>query len=172
MISDEELLAYVRPSTNDDLPELRRLERAAVGVIQKKTGRYFGVVGEVTEFLTWRGWPMQLANTPDTAEDITLEKWESGAWVEVGATEYAIHGTSLYWETSSTSYTPTITRYRITYTAGYADTNPEEWDAPEEIKQAALLYVTYYFDKRDGEDYDTFSRAFNDLCELHTRVVV
>jgi hypothetical protein len=170
MISDAELLAYVRPSTDDDLTELRRLERAAVSRIQSVTGAYYGPADEVIEIVHRYGPALLLANEP--VGDLTsLESWDGTAWSDVDTTGYYIDGKIIRF---AGTWVPSLgpTRYRATYDAGFEETDVETTAAPEDLRQAALLYVTYFFDKRDSEDYDGFARAFNDLVDPFKRVSV
>lgn len=170
MISDTELLQYVKPSTDDELETLRRLEKAAIAAVQNRTGRYFGAEGEVVEILHWRGWPMQLSNVPTTLTSV--ESWDGSAWSDVDASTYYLDGAFIYWQNTLTSNLARPTRYRVTYDAGYEDSDTDAWDAPDDIKQAVILHVTYYYDQRDGEGYDAFKRSFDSLIDPYVKVAV
>ncbi len=151
MISDADLLAYIRPSTNDDLPTLRRLEKAAIAYIQTRTGRYWGGEGEVVETLQWRGWPMPLANLPIDDALTSFESWDGSAWSAVDAGSYSLVGGFIYIERGNSAWSPLSmpTRYRVTYDAGYSASG-DVWAAPEDIKQAVLLLVGHWFENREG----------------------
>lgn len=177
MISDDILIEYIRPSTDDDLPTLRRLEQAAIAMIQKRTGRYFGVEGEISESLSWRGWPMQLGNTPAGGALTTFEQWDGSAWSAVAATSYYVDGVFVYWN-STASWSPLTmpSRYRVTYDAGFTAGTGDEWEAPEDIKQAVLLLVGHWFENREAVVVGTITAevklGVDALIDGHIRVAV
>lgn len=180
MISDADLLAYIRPATTDDLPTLRRLEKAAIAFIEKKTGRYFGVAGEITESLQWRGWPMRLANEP--LDGITtFESWDGSAFSSVDSTSYYFDYPFIFLQSSRSTWTPLTmpARYQATYDAGYSSTGDDENEttAPEDVKQAVLLLVGHWFENREAVvvgDSATgeLPLAVSALLNGHTRVAV
>lgn len=179
MISDTDLIAYIRPSTDDEIDTLRRLERAAVAYVQNRTGRYFGAVGVITETLQWRGWPMQLSNVPDLAEAFTFESWDGSAFTAVDSTTFHTDGAFVYLERGNTSWAPLSmpTRYRVTYTAGYTEQGADEWDAPEDVKQAVILLVGHWFENREAAGVGAYSTrelplAVSSLIDGHVRVAV
>jgi uncharacterized phiE125 gp8 family phage protein len=66
----------------------------------------------------------------------------------------------------------------VTYGAGsvpdeYSD---EEWDAPEDIKQAVVLLVGHWFENREavvaGSSQEQMPLAVDALLDSHIRVVV
>jgi uncharacterized phiE125 gp8 family phage protein len=170
MISDADLIAHTK-AEDAEISTLRRLEKAAIAMIQKRTGRYFGEVAEIVEYLQWRGWPMLLANEPIDGA-VELESWSSGAWNAVEASAFAIHGSYIFWETTYSALTMP-TRYRATYEAGYESDD----DAPEDIKQAVLLLVGHWNENREAvvvgdTATDELPLAVSALLDPHTRVSV
>ncbi len=178
MISDDVLLEYIRPSTADDLPALRRLERAAVAFVEKRTGRYFRATGVVTEILHWRGWPMPLANVPVGGTLTSVESWDGTAFSAVTAGSYYYDNGFLWWNSDTASWTPptTPTRYRVTYNAGYTAGVTDEWSAPEDIKQAVIMLVGHWFENREGVVVGTITTdvklGVEALIDGHTRMAV
>lgn len=175
MISDADLLAYIRPASEDDLPTLRMLERAAVAHIEKRTGRYFGVEAEITEVVQWRGWPMQLANTPVGAIT-SFESWDGTSFSAVDSSTYYIDGAVIWLNNTTWNASTSPRRYRVTYTAGYTDLGGDEWDAPEDVKQAVLLLVGHWFENREsvvvGVSASAVPMAVDALLDGHVRVAV
>lgn len=177
MISDTELLAYIRPASVEDIDVLRRLEKAAVAMIQKRTGRFFGVSGVVTEELQWRGWPMALSASPTALT--TFQSWDGSAWAAVDASTYYLSGSFIYLQAGNSSWTPLSmpTRYKVTYTGGYTDLGGEEWEAPEDIKQAVIMLVGHWFENREAVVVGASSSgelpmAVSALIDGHIRVAV
>lgn len=178
MISDAVLLEYIRPSTSADLPTLRRLEKAAIAMIEQKTGRYFGVTATITETLLWRGWPMMLANP--TTSLTTFTSWDGTAFTAVDASSYSYAAPFIYFNAVRSSWTPLSmpSRYVVTYTAGYAvGATADEWAAPEDIKQAVLLLVGHWFENREAVVVGASSSgelplAVSALLDGHVRATV
>lgn len=153
MISDSELLSYHRARA-EDLETLRRLERAAIATLQLRTGKYLGPVAAVTEYLNWRGWPMQLANEPVGAIT-TFKSWDGSAFTTVDASSYYVQGAFIHFNFRVASWTPLTmpTRYQVVYQAGYTLPNaddPDVWLAPEDIQQAVLLLTGDWFENREA----------------------
>jgi uncharacterized phiE125 gp8 family phage protein len=149
VISDSELLEYIRPASDEDLSTLRRLERAAVAHVEQRTGRYFGHESEVIEYLPRHGNVIQLANTP--LGDVTFESWDGTSWTEVDSTGYNIIERSIEFPNTSGWNTLTgPTRYRATYDAGYTETDGDSTEAPEDVKQAVLLLVGHWNESREA----------------------
>lgn len=172
MISDTDLLAYIRPASDDELDTLRRLERGAVALVQKKTGLYLGVAGAITEVIHWKGWPMALSNTP-TDGLTSFEQWDGSTWSAVDSSSYYLDGRLIWFNQPTTwNYSTSPTRYRATYNAGGEDAGGDEWAAEEDIKQAILLYVSSWYENRESEDADVTERAVNAILSASTRVVV
>ncbi len=179
MISDAQLIAQVN-GEDEDLPRLRALEQSAIKHIENRTGNYFGREAQVTEFLLWRGWPMLLGSHPIDGI-VTLESFSNGTWNAVDVSSYSLHGGFIYWEGVQNALTRP-TRYRATYNAGFGSTggtygtgygtDEDEWNAPEDVKQAVLLLVAHWFRNREGEYPDDIERALKSLLEPHTRVAV
>lgn len=177
MISDRDLIAHTR-ALDEDIETLRRLEKAAIAYIQNRTGRYFGVEAEIEEVVRWRGWPLSLANEPIDGEITSLESWDGSAYTAMDSTSYYVFGSHIFGE-GTTSWTPLTApnRFRVTYQAGYAQLEDEnEWDAPEDVKQAVLLLVGHWFENReavvvDGKG-DQMDLTIDALLGAHTRIAV
>jgi uncharacterized phiE125 gp8 family phage protein len=177
VISDADLLAYVLPATDADLPTLRRLEKAAVAHVQQVTGRYYGAENEITETIPRYGPVIHLADTP-LNDSLVLESWDGSAWVTVETDDFTLTDKTV--EFVSPSGWNRITgpsRYRATYDAGYAVADdPEATEAPEDVKQAVLMLVTHWYENREavvvGTSNDALSMAVTSLLSPHTRVAV
>ncbi len=170
MISDNDLLTYTR-AHEDDLPTLRNLERAAIATIQKQTGRYFGPEAEIVESVRWRGNVLPLSNEPIDGVITSIESWDGSAFNVESSLSYFVHGSSIIVSPNPYTLFTAPAQFRVTYQAGYPQLDdPDAWEAPENIRQAVLLYVTYYYDKRDGEDHDAFKQAFDSLISADTRL--
>jgi len=150
VISDDDLRLWIKPVEDEELEVLRRLEKAAVAACQKITGRYLGAVATVTETITWRGWPLSLANEPLGGVVTSVEEWSSGAWFVVASTGYSVHGPFIYNQSSATS-AARPGRYRVTYQAGYTQLDdPNAWAAPDDIQQAVLFLVGHWYENREA----------------------
>jgi uncharacterized phiE125 gp8 family phage protein len=176
VISDSELLEYIRPASDEDLGTLRRLERAAVAHVEMRTGRYFGHESEVIEYLPRYGNVIQLANTP--LGDVTFESWDGTAWTEVDATGYNIIERSIEFpNTSAWNIATGPTRYRATYDAGYTETDGDSTEAPDDVKQAVLMLVAHWNENREAVVVGSSSSgaldlAVDSLLAPHTRLAV
>jgi uncharacterized phiE125 gp8 family phage protein len=176
VISDAELLDYARPvNGDDDLPTLRRLERAAVAHVQARTGRYFGHESEIIEYIPRRGNALLLANEP-IGDSLVFEYWDGSAWSEVAADAYTIDGKTVRFTATGWSYVTGPTRYRATYDAGYAEVDGDSTEAPEDVKQAVLLLVGHWFENREavvvGQTGSAIDMAVDALLAPHTQVAV
>lgn len=172
MISDSELLAYVKPASDDDLPELRRLERAGVAQVQAETGRYYGYEDEIVEPLTRTGSVMHLADAPTSGALTAFEYWDGSAWLDVDTSAYSLFGNRIVFASGVWNTAVGPTQYRATYDFGYTEVDGDTTETPDHIRQAVLLYVTYYFDNRDGLAYEAFRRAFEDSIGPERRMAV
>ncbi len=179
MISDEVLLQYIRPSTNDDMPTLRRLEQAAVAYVQTRTGRYFGPAGARVEILHWRGWPEPLASVPVGDTLTSVESWNGTAFSAVDTGSYYYDNGFLWWNSDTVAWAPLTmpTRYRVTYNAGYTAGVTDEWNAPDEIKQAVIMLVGHWFENREAVVVGDSSSgelplAVSALIDGHVRMAV
>lgn len=82
MISLEELKIWLEVASDDSSFDtvLTQLEEAAVAFVQRKTGRYFGPVGQVTERLRGSGGErLWLAEAPTSDPTVVLEYASPGA---------------------------------------------------------------------------------------------
>jgi uncharacterized phiE125 gp8 family phage protein len=178
VISDEVLLSYL-VAHDDDIETLRRLEKAAIGHIQNKTGEYHGVIAAQTDELLWRGWPMQLKSTPVGALT-SFKSWDGSAFTAVDATSYYLSGRFIYWNTRMAPRWSPLTmpyRYQAVYNAGYTQLeDPNDTDAPEEVKQAVLLLVGHWYENREaavaGVTTEAIEMGVDALLSGHTRQVV
>jgi uncharacterized phiE125 gp8 family phage protein len=175
VISDAQLIAHTR-AHEDEIEKLRSLEKAAIAHLQKRTGRYFGPVDEVTEYVQWRGWPMQLANEP--VGDLTsFKSWDGSAFSDVDTSSYYVQGQYIYWNTTNWSPLTMPSRYEVVYNAGFETLDdPNETDAPDDIKQAVLLLVGHWNENREAVVVDGGSTpldfAVDALISPHERVSV
>lgn len=69
------------------------------------------------------------------------------------------------------------TRYRVTYDTGYESLDDDEWNAPEDIKQAVLIAVGHWFENREAVVVGATSTgelplAFSYLIDGHIRAAV
>jgi uncharacterized phiE125 gp8 family phage protein len=176
MISDADLLAHTRAESTETA-YLRKLEKAAIEAIQQRTGRYYGATATLTEYLTWRGWPMRVANEPATLA--TFQSWDGTAWQTVDASTYYLQGPFIFWNSQTAPTWSPLTmpaRYRVTYAAGYTAAG-DVWAAPVDIQQAVLLLVGHWFENREavvvGESGTAeLPLAVSALLDPHTRVAV
>lgn len=174
MIADDDLLDYTRAHA-DDLPTVRRLERAAVAHVEEKTGYQWRAVGDVIETVVRRGGIIPLSAAPDGGVLDLVESWDGSAWVPVDVGAYYLDGSHITLQLGLFPYnvSPSPTRFRVTYPSGYAALeNPDDIDVPENVKQAVLMYVTYWFDNRDGLDFDQLERATNAILSTVKRQTV
>lgn len=179
MLSDEDLRLWIKPVEDEEIETLRRLEKAAIAHIQKKTGRYFGPVAVVTEYLNWRGWPMQLANVPLSLT--TFKSWSGSAWTTVDATSYYLQGSFIFWNSrTAPAWSPLTmpTRYEVVYQAGYAQLeDPNATAAPDDVQQAVLLLVGHWYENREAvvvgdSATDELPLAVSALLDGHVKVAV
>lgn len=178
MITDADLVTWLRAKP-DDIETLRRLERAAISLIQKKTGRYFGPETEVTEYVNWRGWPMALSNEPIDGTLTSFKSWDGTAFSDVDASSYYLQGSFIYWNSRTPISPLTIpTRYQVVYQAGYAQLDDENaWEAPENIQQAVLLLVGHWYENREAvvvgdSATDELPLSVSALLDPDTRIAV
>lgn len=178
MISDADLLLQVRSTDSAVIPELRRLEKAAIAHIENRTGKYFGAAQEdYIEYLSWRGWPMPIANNPE--EISLLESWDGTAWTEVDPSSYSYANGYIWWN-STASWSPLTmpTRYRATYDTGYEvdQSDDDVWAAPDDIRQAVLLLVGHWYENREAVVAEHISSVIelgvDALISGHIRVAV
>lgn len=173
MISDALLIAQVNGEP-EDLTTLRRLEIAAIETIQVRTGRYYGTVAAITEYLNWRGWPMQLANVPISLT--TFKSWDGSAWSAVASTSYYLQGSFIYWNSRNIpAWSPLTmpTRYEAVYQAGYTvSADPLVWPAPADVQQAVCLLVGHWFRNREGEYTEEVERALTSILSGRTKVAI
>lgn len=147
MIADEDLVEWVKADESETLL-LRSLERAAVATVEHRTGRYWGPVTDISEVRVWRGW-LELSTEP-IDEVLTLEGRDNGAWSTLSSGDYYLSGRFVRpigrW---SPGWDAPI---RATYSGGYPliAGNPDEWDAPEDIKDAVRLLVAHRYLNREA----------------------
>lgn len=147
MISDAQLLAHTRAESTETA-YLRTLEKAAIAAVQQRTGRYYGAVAAITEYVEWKGGPIQLANVPLSLT--TFKSWDGSAFSTVDASTYNRQGAFIYWNSSPVYSLLTMPRrYEAVYQAGYTATG-DVWAAPEDIQQAVLLCVGNWFENREA----------------------
>lgn len=150
MISDDELLSWTK-AEEEDTTLLRSLERAAVATVENRTGRHFGVEGEITETRFWRGGPIELRAEPVDGE-VAVEQWDGSAWTAASASTFYVSGRFLRFAGYPTLTWTTVRELRLTYTGGYtADAqDPNVWAAPEDIKDAVRLLVAHRYLNREA----------------------
>lgn len=175
MISTADLQDWMK-ADDADAPVLRSLEEAAVAAIQKLTGRYYGVEATLTEEIRFRGFPLSLANDPVGGVITTLEQWDGTSWSTVDATSYYLWGSYIFaegvWNTLS------LTRFRVTYDAGYTvdALDADVWPAPLDIQQAVKLLVGHWFENRESVVVGTSGfevpLSVQMLVSSHARVAV
>lgn len=182
MISDATLLAWTK-SDAADTAMLRILEQAAVAAAEVEAGEYYGVTTNITETISFRGWPLQLANEPTGGVITSLDEWDGSAWATVDAASYYVDG-SFIWPTAAYSYSPNplytnaTKRYRAVYPAGYtvdgADANV--WDAPDVVQMAVLFTVGHWNANRESVVVGTTATEVPDtaqaLLAMRRRVTV
>ena len=167
MISDADLVSHLR-AHEDDLPQLRSLEKAAIAAIQKRTGRYFGAEGEIVEVIPWRGSVLPLANLPLEGAITSLESWDGSVWTAEDTTGYFVNNSQI----TLVRAAPTSPAwFRVTYDAGYTQLEDEnEWDAPEDVKQAVILQVKLWYDDLSPADVAATQGAIDSLLQVHMRL--
>jgi uncharacterized phiE125 gp8 family phage protein len=170
MISDALLIAQVNGET-EDTATLRKMEQDAIAAIEVRTGRYYGTVAARTEYINWRGGPLQLSNVPISLT--SLKSWDGSAFQTVDSTSYYLEGAFIHWNTTQT-WTPI--RYQVIYQAGYTvdalDANV--WPAPRDIQRAVLLTVGHWFRNREGvgEGQSELPLAVTWLLDPNVKVAV
>jgi hypothetical protein len=140
MISVADLTEWLKAEAGDaDL--IADLEAAAVELVSRYTGRYFGAAGTITEYLSWRGGTLQLANEPTGAVTLS-ERSSDGSWSAVDTSGYYVDGRLVF----MTGAVPlTVSHLRAQYTAGYAS-----GAEPEVAKQAVRILVATWFENREA----------------------
>ena len=164
MVTLEELLEWLRaPAT--DAEQIEDLLEAAVAHVENETGMRWGTAGEITETVTWQGWPLALRGDVDTEADLTLERWTGEAWEAMDASSFYADGAFLRpattWEfTGSAPH-----RYRVTYTTGYT-----AGLQPAPVRLAVKKLVQMWYDGAEGETLDAETKAVDRLLAPYRRV--
>lgn len=140
-----------------DATYIAQLLAAAVEYINEPGGRYFGSIAEVTENVVWRGGTFQLASEPVDGV-FAVTKWSGSAWEAVDTAGYVLDGRLVFADTPDLRYGRS--HLRVTYEAGYEEIG-EEWDAPEDIKQAVRMLVAHWFTNREGTTSDEVKEGIN-----------
>jgi hypothetical protein len=170
MISTAELQEWTK-AEDEDLVLLRRLEQAAVEVVQLGLGFYIGPVAERTEVVRFSGWPLSLANEPVDGTLTTFELWDGSAWTSVDSTSFYLIGGMIYGEGS---YAPArMSRFRATYQGGYPahESDPDQWFAPEDIQTMVKLLVARWFERRGDVDSEIPAEV-QAIMRLRARVAI
>lgn len=143
MITLEELIDWLK-AEEEDSDLIEDLLEAAVAHVENETGMRFGTSGEVTETITWGGWPLALRGTVDTEADFTLERWTGETWETLEASAYYVDGAFVR---PTGTFSPLLTqhpiRYRATYTTGYV-----EGLQPAPVRLAVRMLVAHWYENR------------------------
>lgn len=152
MIGLDELTEHleVEPDT-EDIEMLVVLEKAAVAVVERITGRYFGPRAARTDYLSGNGMRvLRLDEIPiievgPPAVTLTVERETSfNVWETVDAADYSVRENELV---HRTCWTRGRKNYRVNYTAGY-----EAGSEPEQIRVAVKRQVARTYRQRGNED--------------------
>lgn len=175
MISDAALIDWTKADAADTAT-LRRLEQAAIAAIERRTGRYLGVVATRVEIVQFRGFPASISNVPIGGSLTSLEQWDGSAWSVVSPADYYLYGSNVF--SNGTSAMLGVTQLRATYQGGYTVDagDPNVWPAPADIQQAVLLLVGHWFENREsvvvGTITSELAQGLDMLLDAHTRVTV
>lgn len=167
MITLEELLDWTKAETEDsDL--LEDLLEAAIAHVESATGMKWSTGAEVTQSMTFNGWPLALQGTPTTGEDFTLEQWTGETWETVEADRYYLDGAFIRpagnWTITGANPWP---RFRATYTTGYV-----EGLQPAPVRLAVRLLVQAWYDGAEGEALEAVTRTVDLILAPYRRVTV
>jgi hypothetical protein len=152
MVPLAELLTHARASDADaDL--IVAYEAAAVQHVQRLTGRYFGPPAERTEYVAGEG-QRELILVNDIAPEGTVAVVMDGT--AVPAEDFEIRGRRLRHVSGWGHPGYAAADLVVTYTAGYAVTQPaDDYDdpiadvaAPDDVRQAVRLLVAHWYEFR------------------------
>lgn len=167
MLTVAELIQWLR-AEDEDAEQIEDLLEAAIAHVENETGMRFSTSGEVTETITWGGWPLALRGTVDTEADFTLEQWAGTDWEAVDASAYYVDGSFV--RPAGTSYSfgaGPNRRFRVTYTTGYV-----EGLQPAPVRLAVRMLVQLWFDGAEGEARESGMKAVDRLLAPYRRAVV
>lgn len=152
MIDDRLLAQAFKPADQSGLEYVRALEAAAVALIERQTGKYFGPVRTRTEYVLGTGSGMLYLEGPVATDvyDVALitsvneAAYAGGEQTEIDLDEddgFVVREEVLYRKGGgvwSRGY-----EYEVVYQQGY-----DPGEEPADIRQAVMQLVTHWFDNR------------------------
>lgn len=135
MISVDDLKIALRVRNDVEDAYIKTLADAAVAMLERDTGEYYGPPKDVTEIITASGDIVWLLSTPRTIAAVS--SYEGGQWQAIA--DYEITGRRMVFGESSRYQT----QRRVEYSTGY-----DEEDLPREAAQKIIQLVTLWYEQR------------------------